>query len=244
MTGGIDYDKQTMTYTELRQNVKPILFSTEMMEAILEGRKTVTRRAAFSNKVLREFHSEKYPEGWWLHGRVCKDWDAMLSALAKDGCKCKYRKGDILYVRETWCKYDDVIDGVKFAYKADATSVSEEARKDLGYKWKPSTCMPKEAARIFLRVIDVRVERLQDITTGDYRTACNIVAEGLHAPCRHCTDANRECNDLVHEQACKFVNCFIDLWNSTFIESDLELYGWAANPWVWVVEFERVEGVG
>lgn len=203
-----------MTRTELLAVAKPILFNTEMTKAIQNGTKTVTRRIALPNKDLREFHSEKYPDGWWIRGRVCKDWDTLLSVVERDECKCRYRKGDILYVRETWCKYDadHVIDGVKYAYKADATPVSEEARKELGYKWKPSIHMPKKAARIFLRVTNVRVERLQDCGNMQAKD------EGLNC----CAQ-------------------FIRVWDSTVKKSDLDRYGWDANPWVWVISFERIE---
>lgn len=201
-----------MTRTELLAVAKPILFNTEMARAILDGRKTVTRRVAFPNKDLREFPCKQYPEGWWLKGRVYKNWANL--PMGRFELSCKYGVSDILYVRETWCKYDEdhVIDGVKYAYKANATPVSEEARNELGYKWKPSIHMPKEAARIFLRVTDVRVERLQEIKkTG------------------------------VEVEGCCCLPLFIHVWNSTVKKSDLELYGWQANPWVWVIEFERVE---
>ena len=201
-----------MTRTELLAVAKPIPFNTEMARAILDGRKTVTRRVAFPNKDLREFPCKQYPEGWWLKGRVYKNWANL--PMGRFELSCKYGVSDILYVRETWCKYDEdhVIDGVKYAYKADANPVSEETRNELGYKWKPSIHMPKEAARVFLRVTNVSVERLQEIKkTG-------VEVEG--------------CSCLPH---------FIHVWNSTVKKSDLELYGWEANPWVWVIEFEKIE---
>lgn len=229
-----------MTRIELLAIAKPILFNTEMVRAILDGRKTVTRRVAFPNKDLREFPCKQYPEGWWLKGRVYKNWANL--PMGRFELSCKYGVSDILYVRETWCKYDEdhVIDGVKYAYKANATPVSEEARNELGYKWKPSIHMPKEAARIFLRVTDVRVERLQDITVNQ------STKEGCVSPCCMCRNKkDGKCvGDSILLRDCpidRIYSPFIGIWNTTVKKSDLELYGWTANPWVWVIEFERIE---
>lgn len=202
-----------MTRNELLERAKPILFNTEMVRAIQDGRKTVTRRVAFPNTDLHEFRCKKYPNGWWFRGSVAKDWESICNFI-KTICPYKYKVGDILYVRETWCRYDEdhIIDGIRYAYKANATSESERMRKEFGYKWRPSIHMPKEAARIFLRVTNVRVERLQDIDDD------GVIAEGL-----------------------KIGAPFDELWDSTIKKSDRDMYGWAANPWVWVIEFERVE---
>ena len=130
-----------------------------------------------------------------------------------------YRPGDILYVREAFCLFDadHVNNGVKYAYKADATPESERARKDFGYKWRPSIHMPREAARIFLRVTDVQVERLRSISD----TQC--MAEGVACPWNV---------DLP--------DAFAELWDSTIKPADRTLYGWAANPWGWIISFERI----
>ena len=131
--------------------MKGILMNTEMVKAILDGHKTVTRR-------------------------LIKP--VALGITYEDGSparKSPYQPGDVLYVRETWCKFvaEHIIDGVWYEYKANATPALEATRKAYGYKWRPSIHMPKEAARIFLRVIGVRVERLQEMTWRDAR------AEGL-----------------------------------------------------------------
>lgn len=129
--------------------------------------------------------------------------------------KPPYQLEDILYVRETWCKspFTD-----NYIYRADgerelfSQSYDSEIMDDTVWTWKPSIHMPKEAARIFLKVKDVLVERLQDIDDD------GVVAEGL-----------------------KIGYPFDELWNSTIKKADTELYGWDANPWVWVIEFERCE---
>ena len=216
--------------------MKPILFNTEMVRAILEGRKTVTRRVVKPQPPnahdILDFDEED------------NSFDFLCGMIA-DNCfidfaytaKAPYRPGDILYVRETFTKYQtvnyvkchdgrafsEVSDG-RFAYKADGYESIEDLKDDIRLlsdcsfeavevwddKWHPSIHMPREAARIFLRVTDVRVERLQEMPPYD------IAFEGF-----------RKQKD------------YIALWNSTIKPSDRAIYGWDANPWVWVIEFER-----
>ena len=180
--------------------MKPILFNTEMVRAILEGRKTVTRR-------------------------VIKP--VAMGLTYEDGSparKPQYCPGDILYVRETWCKTDcfGLQDG--YVYKANDNSILEET--GFAPKWRPSIHMPREAARIFLRVKDVRVERLQNITYED------CLCEGIAKEEIDERDAFRPVTSA------KWL--FAQLWDSTIKPADRALYGWAANPWVWVIEFERI----
>lgn len=195
--------------------VRPILFNTEMVKAILEGRKTQTRRIAFPGDDLREFRSTNYPEGWWYKGRVFRSFDDFLKY--QQSPHCKYRPGDILWVRETWRR-----DAGRFMYRANY-AVGEKFYRDgreVNIRWTPSIHMPKEAARIFLRVKDVRVERLQDM---DEEAA---IAEGF-ADSSEGTDSPLE--------------RFSALWDKTVKRDDLREYGCHANPWVWVIEFERIE---
>ena len=191
--------------------VLPILFNTEMVQAILDGRKTVTRR-------LVKFEGNKNPN--WT-GYI-KDGLVLYNGTNEPCSKpCQYKIGDVLYVRETWCsRYD----GEKYFYLADKCTKREE-KKLLDYgevKWRPSIHMPKEAARIFLKVKDVRVERLQDITDeGAYREGAGD-------------------KDVIYQTGARVLE-FARLWDSTIKKSDIEKYGWSANPWVWVIEFERCE---
>lgn len=191
--------------------IKPILFNTEMVRAILEGRKSCTRR-------LVKFLSGENPR--WT-GYI-KD-ELMLYNGKNEPCirKVPYQPGDILYVRETFIQAAAHI----FWYKADDNSWISE-----GLHWKPSIHMPKEAARIWLKVTDVRVERLQDITVdGCHREGINIETSAV-------TDGetlNRK-HDFSLEK-------FETLWDSTIKKSDIGSYGWNANPWVWVIEFEQCE---
>lgn len=211
--------------------MKPILFNTEMVRAILEGRKTVTRRV-----IKPRYRDDEY--GW----TVCiNSYTHLVDDVAYtdgDGActrsmKPPYQVGDILYVRETWAK--DCFGN--YVYKADyvGTTISPE------WKWKPSIHMPKEAARIFLKVTDMRAERLQDITEED------AIKEGCEGtPCEHH-------GYIVGGGMCGCTDCmntgwlepptleFMDIWHSTIKKQDLDRYDWKANPWVWVIEFERIE---
>lgn len=210
--------------------MKPCLFNTEMVRAILEGRKTVTRR------VVKEPYyidgSVLLPEsGFCMHrGTHVTDGMPYPDSL--------YHPGDILYVRETWCPFDSehVINGVKYAYKADSTPESERVRKDFGYKWCPPIHMPREAARIFLRVTDVRVERLQEITELDILEKEGTTVEFPQPKPSYMSLAYTETRLKPAVR-----KAFADLWDNTIKKADLPRYGWEANPWVWVIEFKRCE---
>ncbi|USW94229.1 hypothetical protein NHF39_23275 [Pseudomonas proteolytica] len=225
---------------------RPILFSAPMVRAILEGRKTVTRRVmkcqpdadatitveSYNVAVTnRRGYQEAGPEifgAWWRDG--------------ESGCKCPYGKpGDRLWVRETFIdlrgtgvEHRPDPDGPlqRYAYAADCRpgSHSDEARKDFGLKYKPSIHMPRAACRILLEVTDVRVERLQDLDEdqaqaegiGDHEFGCSRPCEPDGYPACSCGSLS-------------YVDSFQRLW-----ESINGPQAWDANPWVWVVEFKRV----
>ena len=189
--------------------MKPMLMNTEMVKAILAGRKTQTRRLV-KERHLRVLDSPYHKEHSEVPDKV------LLEKL----CESPYQSDDVLYVRETWCKGSLNGGAEQYFYRADDN--------DFHCKWRPSIHMPKEAARIFLRVTGVRVERLQDVTLDD------AIAEGCQGKfigCGECAGAGWE---ILPEDE------FADVWNSTIKESDLDKYGWDANPWVWVIEFERI----
>lgn len=236
-----------MTRLELLEIAKPILFNAEMVRAIQNGDKTVTRRKVKPqpNKGSCLWTDNLLPE--------TVEADAGNVYAFSDGTVTTppYKVGDILYVRETWGIYEqNYMDANYIMYRADFPNGAKAFSAD-GVScdlptWRPSIHMPKEAARIFLRVTDVRVERLQDIITGDYRTPLNINKEGLILSCCFCTHHNGDCKDFIAQHShktltCKLLEDYILLWNSTVKKSDLDKYGWDANPWVWVIEFERVE---
>lgn len=216
--------------------MKPILFNTEMVRSILEGRKTVTRRVV---RPQPKSHIAYACMGdgcgkWGYPGKdAWKYWDddsfRLPDDISHNELKVKWtppcHMGDILYVRETWCS---AYDGERYFYLSDKHTDREE-KQLLDYndvKWRPSIHMPKEAARIFLRVTDVRVERLQDITSEQ------IDAEG----CKEWAYSVKT-GELLPSGP----SFFQIKWDRTIKPADLPLYGWEANPWVFVIEFERCE---
>ena len=149
------------------------------------------------------------------------------------GLRPPYQPGDILYVRETWAAWSRTM-GTSPAlyYKADGNASD-------GIKWRPSIHMPREAARIFLRVTGVRVERLQEIDDAQAYAEGAEGAEGV--PC-NCDGAEVFCSRCCNTGW--FISPrseFARIWDSTIKPKDQALYGWKANPWVWVIEFERCE---
>ena len=190
---------------------RPMLFNTEMVRAILDGRKTQTRRIVKNQSLTEE-------------------------QLKNCGKPCY--PGDILWVRETWTVWSRTLGKMPaFHYKADGEDL-------VNVKWHPSIHMPKEAARIWLKVKRVRVERLQDISYDDvqaegmdmdawyeydewqHQTGDGLAADGTH---------------VIYETMRGFFGHKV--WDATMQSLEqYEKYGWDANPWVWVIEFERVEG--
>lgn len=201
--------------------IKPILFNTDMVRAILDGRKTITRR------LVKPQPDEKHqmPLGYITSELPpCGDLGKFAFGIDEFGghlhcVKPPYHPGDILYVRETWHK-----DINRFMYRADYGKNEKFYRngKEVQIKWQPSIHMPKEAARIWLKVKDVRVELLQEITEKQSED------EGCIYDVEYCVGATARAH-------------FKELWNSTIKKSELDRYGWDANPWVWVIEFERIE---
>ena len=224
-----------MTKTELLKISKSILFNTEMVKAILDGRKTVTRRVL---KVPSKYKNIPSVTAHIVNtnGEIVVYTKEQASPII---IPPPHQTGDILYVRETWCTDEDMADVFEkeithgFYYKAGEIENDWVNDKEI-VKWKPSIHMPKSAARIFLKVTDVRVERLQDITVEQ---AIKEGFEGISCGCSMtgCTD----CYDFGWREPPQVG--FMYTWDSTIKKQDLDKYGWDANPWVWVYEFERIE---
>ena len=233
-------------------SVKPVLFNTEMVRAIFDGRKTRTRR------IVKGFIPN---DAVWGYTAFTPKGCISCRGTFADGYGEKFFKlpckpGDILYVRETWqCwranRYEATAD-IRFRAGGDDVRLqfangNTDSINRLDYdtfvhkwfshngKWKPSLFMPKEAARIWLKVTDVRVERLQEITEDGAK------AEGINeewamswwSPTYYAPDSGGYP---------KYRDTFaFEVWNKTIKKSDIDRFGWNANPWVWVVEFERCE---
>ncbi len=207
--------------------VLPILFNTEMVRAILDGWKTCTRRLVKpqpKSKLCYTFAGSD-SDTWGYPNRtaheICGEEFKLPNDITEEELSKRwnppYHTDDILYVRETWCglpvnEAGHMRGHTIYYYKADG----ELRPKGWRGTWHPLIHMPKEASRIWLKVTDVRVERLQDMTDDDAE------ADG--------------CFDYTSTAL-----GFFDVWDSTIKKSDLDRYGWNANPWVLVIKFERCE---
>lgn len=205
--------------------MKPILFNTEMVNATQENRKKFTRRlikpryrdgdGEISFQIVCNAHTGKF-----IRVEIIDEWQSCTRILPPP-----YQPGDILYVRETWCDPTPDQDGYPILYKADmpmhwdAEFGKEVTLKAEDFTWRPSIHMPKEYARIFLRVKSVTVERLNDMQEED------AIAEGF-------PDLGVDADSPLER--------FSVLWDKTINREDLDKYSWNANPWVWVIEFEKI----
>lgn len=217
---------------ETSMKERPILFKGEMVRAILEGRKTQTRRVVKPPKWMGDrqpnidHHTIKpfRAQGGWHFGAIWK------------GVECPYgQTGDLLWVRETFAIHPE--DGL-FLYRCDRGGDYQGAAQGL-FKWKPSIFCTRRASRINLAIVEVRVERLQDITEKDaLAEGCYRMDNGLFAGEPHRIKGTPTCCTSP-------VIAYQRLWDS--INSKLNRcsgldygYPWASNPWVWVVEFRRI----
>lgn len=219
--------------------VLPVLFNTEMVSAILDGRKTVTRRCVKAkNKNACGFYVTFRKSDNVFMGVYDYDENGMQFDNSQTP-PCQ--PGDILYVRETWaflpcvecmnegpaCNIDSVVydDGDCesegcFVYRASHPRPEKVS-------WTPSIHMPKKAARIWLKVKDVRVEQIQDMTLDDFLSEGIVLRpEAFNDPDNAYLQARSE---------------FAKIWDSTIKKGQQDLYSWDATPWVWVIEFERCE---
>ena len=207
----------------------PILFSTPMVQAILNGNKTMTRRICKLDIANFDYDRKNKNYGPFLQDKYGDSIDVKTL--------CPYgQPGDRLWVRETWNGIR-LGDKTEYWYKADEPEDADNGV--LRERWRPSIHMPRKAARIFLEVVNVRVERLQEIT------ASQIIKEGLFCGmklnggiCGNGGLCAPDEDDVCHNV---FVSDFVMLWNSTIKKQDLHLHGWDASPWVWVIEFGRIE---
>ena len=206
--------------------VLPILFNTDMVRATLRqiNPKTVTRR------VVKGFIPEDAIWGYTMFtpkGCIsCRG--TFTDGYGEKFFKLRYQPGDILYVRETWSEWTG-----GYLYKAWQEPFVQPGESAV-MRWHPSIHMPKEAARIWLKVLDVRVERLQDITNEQ------ILKEGTSK------DAINRLIGQMPEKTEEYIRTayltvWSWIWDATIKIAEIERYGWEANPWVWVIEFKQCE---
>lgn len=205
--------------------MKPILFSADMVRAILDGRKTMTRRVV---KLRPGEDAHESDDGLSLHAVL-----TICGSVYEREIKPRYQLGDILWVRETWSTTDRCglypnwpSTGEHFMYRADAPE-SPEANDA---RWFPSIHMPKRAARLFLRVTDVQAERVQEISEADaVREGCKMPRVGEHVH-----------DGMELRMICTAQDAFAALWDSLNAKRAGGVYAWERNPWVWVYGFERI----
>lgn len=202
---------------------KPILFNTGMVQEVLDGRKTATRRICrdgndYSVPDMQFFDVEK--RTYAVHNYADREHREKLSIAERT---CPVCPNDLLWVREKWCNANKTGAEPDYYYYAD-TSTCEDYN-NTKWKWRPSIHMPKAAARIWLRVTDIKVERLQDMTLDDF------LAEGVVLRPEAFNDP-----DNAYLQAREI---FKGVWGSTVPKAKLPEYGWDADPWVWAITFAR-----
>lgn len=217
-----------MEKEELLETAKPILFNTDMVSAILDGRKSSTRRVV-------KFLPGENPH--WT-GYI-KDGLMLYNGRNEPCCrKPAYQSEDILYVRETF-KYYEKVEGrgeschrvKRLRFKADSNN--NEPSEFYGVSWKPPIHMQKEDARIFLKVTDVRLEKLHAITNEQ------ILREGAREEVINSYISRMpEISDKLIREA--YMREWKHIWDSSVNKANLYFYGFGANPWVWVIEFERI----
>lgn len=236
----------------------PILFSTPMVKAILDGRKTMTRRVMKPQPIHKDIKLDRgFDKYWEWKGEKVYEVVQKLGGIEgffRKFCPYGY-EGDLLWVRETTCiapkrfatpdetcMPDNDGDQRYVSFKADGHS--EDAMRDYGLKWTPSIHVPKWVVRIWLKVKSVRAEQLLKIPEWDAK------AEGIENIC----DGTWGWRDYSKEnpidlgkhtsiQCLQAVSSFKTLWDSINGKprKDGQDISWNANPWVWVVEFERTE---
>jgi len=228
--------------------IKPILFSTPMVQAILNGSKTQTRRTQGLEKfntnpdwfIYECKSSHKQSNGSYTH--YMEHCDVRGNPLGKySTVESKIKTGDILWVRETFAEYSKEITDATYVYKADVDKNMQEVfevykHNKLVSNWKPSIFMPKKACRIFLEVADIRLERLQNISEEDARD--EGASQGI------------KIDDFV-----KLVNASSKLTKQSalnpmstyklgFMKIWADIYGldnWQSNPWVWVYTSKKCD---
>lgn len=201
----------------------PILFSTPMVEAILEGRKTMTRRTAGLENM------NDRPEKWVYNDKLVPafSFNKIESGIIESG-KPRYNVGDQLWVKETF-SFAPSPEETKPFYPKLSDYIYKAASNYLYIKWRPSLFMPKEAARLWLEITDVSCERLQLISHTD------AIAEGIKF--MHGIEFTKHYNYVEKEFTLRYPShSFFSLWRSINGKDSV-----AANPWVFVYTFKRIE---
>lgn len=240
---------------------RPILFNTEMVKAILNNRKHSTRRIikpqppidCHSNFIGAEWRNE--PPSYYDTGDnnwACKYCGYGIGPGGKSIFHSPYQVGDILWVRETFAigciSYGEEPDGTAVPYISQCTGENDIIPKEYAIRhnigaedviWKPSIFMPRTAARIFLKVTNVKVQRVQDMTAHEamQEGVWGILMDNKN-PLYKKTYERGKYDEKTQAWYAGAIDAFATLWDSLYKSKG---YGWGANPWVWAIEFERCE---
>ena len=208
---------------------KPILFNTTMVQAILQGNKTTTRRIVKSQPKHSVDNVSMCDGIVSFNERELSRFDVCESTIVKK----PYKVGDTIWVRETWQESECFDYNMKDQYCYKADNATNEYAEQFNIKWRPSIHMPRVAARLFLKVTDVRVERLQDMTEVGAK------AEGIRG-----FSKDGELYKYSHTDEFVWIDApstateaFKMLWNPIYFKQS---NGWNENPWVWIIEFENI----
>lgn len=219
----------------------PVIFNTEMVKAIMEGRKTQTRRPL---KLQPPDNTYKFQAIQGFNGLAACFISSDITKQAH-WVKLHGKVGDRLYVRETWVEWKGIncpcgynCNCEKILYKADSDTdfANECERPDEKLRWKPSIHMHKEHARIWLDITAVRVERLQDISEEDAREEGMDRLFEKYGTFYATDNITRKSITLPHEWVESYgswATGFKQIWNSIY-------NNWNDNPWVYVREFKKV----
>jgi hypothetical protein len=209
---------------------RPILFSGAMVRAILEGRKTQTRRVVIGQPIKKEKYEPHDP---FVHADgLTWSWHCGAVTYVDNDVQSRFGKtGDRLWVRETFWDHGDYAFGPathQERYEYRATPWLRDCEDEDAGGWKPSIHMPRAASRLSLELTDVRVERLQTINTND------ALAEGIDEYGHELrTEMERD-----HQRNRTAIENYALLWDSLNAKRG---FAWNLNPWVWVLEFKKLE---
>ena len=217
-----------------------------MVKAYLAGRKFQTRR-------MRGLAAINHlPDQWLLSSIPEVDKDDFFILESSNGHNIKLKspfgkKGDVLWVRENFCptnsiEYLNEVTGLPYFYQADVKDIetSKEVMKEYGWKWKPSIHMPMDVCRIFLEVVNVRLERLFDISDSD------AILEGIESVEHHETNKKVYRDYTYYSDKAMSVSGFLEKPSESFLSLFASIHGIdkkPRNPWVWVIEFKKIDNI-
>lgn len=249
---------KTILYKGITRKLIPLLMRPHLVKQTLEGKKTQTRRVKGLEAINEEpsgfryicnsFENPEVPrEAIKYDDRIYYQFNRVNSNMVSYVMKCPYKKGDILWIRESWAARDcrTSTGYVKIEYQATPSEIvynwvllkksTRVTPTPLGEnkKWRPNIHMPFEACRLFLEIVDVRLERLGNISLGD------AIAEGVEPIENSCLDRFKDYADgenSVFKDGLNPIQSFFSLW-----ESINGLDNLATNPWVWRIEFKVID---